>query len=73
MTASSFATMDEFYDVLKKEVYRSADVDDIIKPVFEPQQIGIRQLPRLTDAKLKEAGILQMGLREAILEVLGKL
>ena len=70
-SAPSFATMDLFYDELKKEVGHSADVDDIIKPVFETQHFGIRQLPNLTDAKLKEDGIIQRGLREAILTVLG--
>jgi hypothetical protein len=40
--------------------------------IFEEQDIEVGVLDRLTDEKLKEDGLKQGGLREAVLAVLGK-
>ena len=68
----AFANMEDFYEVLQKD--QGLDGDDIknIEGVFEKEKIKVKQLLRLTDEKLKEAGVSQIGLREAILAVLGK-
>jgi hypothetical protein len=70
--AKSFVSIDDFYDALLKDEGLDGDDIAIVKGVFQKEKIKIKQLPRFTDEKLKEAGITQIGLREAILAVLGK-
>jgi hypothetical protein len=64
--------MEQFYTELRKEVEYPDDVESLIIPAFNTQRIGTRQLSSLTDTKLEKMGIKQLGLREAILKVLGK-
>ena len=66
-----FGDMDEFYEALRERGRSDAHIQ-IIKKKFEDQLIEASELPRLNDEKLKEIEITQMGLREAILAVLGK-
>jgi hypothetical protein len=68
----SFTTLEEFYTKLRKEVDYPDAIDTFVKPAFNAQLIGTRQLSDLTDTKLEKMGITQLGLREAILKVLGK-
>jgi hypothetical protein len=72
---AKFNTMDEFFDKLMTE--QELDDDDIqtIKDCFGKQKIKLRQLLAtgelaFTDAKLKDYGITQGGLRTAILAVI---
>ncbi|KAI3658405.1 hypothetical protein MP638_001405 [Amoeboaphelidium occidentale] len=66
-----FATMQEFYGAL-----RSVDCDDddikLIDEVFKEQRIKVSVLSSLTYYDLKDYGVQQLGLRKAILKVLGK-
>ena len=66
-----FETIEAFYKALKNE---DLDEDEIqeIRSVFIQQKIKSKHLPRLNDEKLEKYGIIQGGLREAILSVLGK-
>jgi hypothetical protein len=66
--------MDEFYDALAGELDEEFRQEflPIVRGVFREQGICAKQLHRLTDEKLEKAGIAQIGLREAILVVLGK-
>jgi len=41
-----------------------------VKAIIEGQEILRKQLSTLTDAKLKEDGLTQRGLREAVLSVI---
>jgi hypothetical protein len=66
-----FATMEEFYEALRERGRSDAHIQ-IIKKVFEYQLIKIKQLPRLTDEDLEKAGLKQLGLRKAVLALLGK-
>jgi hypothetical protein len=63
--------MEEFFAALRA---RGCDDEDIgiISDVFQKQRIKVGVLHRLTDEKLKEDGLTQRGLREAVLAVLGK-
>ena len=69
--------MKEFFEKLKTE--EELDVDDIklIADIFATQKIKFRNLMAqgelgLTDGKLKEVGISQLGLRTSILELVKK-
>ena len=64
--------MDEFYKALIKDEKLENDEIEEIKMVFNDQRIKVHHLPRMTNEKLKEAGIVQLGLRESILTLLGK-
>ncbi|KAJ2994323.1 hypothetical protein HDV02_001677 [Globomyces sp. JEL0801] len=68
----TFTTMEQFYAELRKEVEIPDAVETFVIPVFNAQLIGSRQLSSITDAKLEKYGIIQGGLRDAILKVLGK-
>jgi hypothetical protein len=68
----SFTSMEEFYTKLRKEVDYPDAIDTFVKPAFNAQLIGTRQLSDLTDTDVQEYGITQGGLRKAILKVLGK-
>ena len=64
--------MDGFYEVLQKAKGLDERQIGIIQDMFEKEEIGFEQLPRLTNEKLKEDGLTQRGLWEAILSILGK-
>ncbi|KAI3655550.1 hypothetical protein MP638_006452 [Amoeboaphelidium occidentale] len=70
----TFKTMDEFYEALQNELDDEfkEELVTTAKKVFREQGIGLKQVPTLTNEKLKEYGLKQGGLREAILKVLGK-
>ncbi|KAI3655879.1 hypothetical protein MP638_004167 [Amoeboaphelidium occidentale] len=72
--AISFQTMDEFYEALQNELDDEfkEELVTTAKKVFREQGIGLKQVPTLTNEELKEFGLKQGGLREAILKVLGK-
>jgi hypothetical protein len=70
-SVSSFSNMDEFYRKLGAKGCTEDDIG-IIRNAFDGERIRVGALPRLTDDKLKEYGLKQGGLREAILAVLGK-
>jgi hypothetical protein len=63
--------MDDFYAALKEFGLDDEQVE-FIRTVFNEQKIMSQTLPRLTNESLREYGIKQGGLREAILAVLGK-
>lgn len=67
---SNFTTMDEFYNALRDKG-RPEEQIAIIKQVFKEQLMEAADLPHLTDNDFKEIGM-PMGLRKAILAVLGK-
>jgi hypothetical protein len=63
--------MEDFYAALEKFGLEADDIA-VIRAVFVEQRIKFWTLASLTDEKLKEAGIKQLGLREAILAFVGK-
>jgi hypothetical protein len=70
-----FSTLEEFYKALKDE--EGFEVEDVVlvKDVFVKQKLKFKQLMEtgnlaMTDEKLKEVGITQMGLRTAILSLI---
>ncbi|EGF76381.1 expressed protein [Batrachochytrium dendrobatidis JAM81] len=70
-----FTTMEEFFGRLKTEEDLDDEEIDIIKDCFTKQKLKIKQLMAtgdlaMTDEKLKEIGISQLGLRTAILAVI---
>ena len=69
--AKTFTSMEEFYEALRAVGLNEGQMKKIHN-VFEEHDIISTVLPRLTDEKLKEDGLTQIGLREAILAVLGK-
>ena len=70
--ARAFASMEEFHEALKSEEGLDDRQLSIIQAALKKEEIGFKQLPRLTDEKLEKYGLKQGGLREAILAVLGK-
>jgi hypothetical protein len=58
-----------YYDALIEYGLNVIQIDKI-KVLFEGQDILIKQLTTLTDAKLKEVGLTQLGLRLAVLSVI---
>lgn len=65
-----FQSMDDFYKALEAIVGWENEDTETVKNMFEVQRIKLPQLATLTDAKLKEAGLIQLGLREAVLSVI---
>ena len=65
-----FESMDDFYKALQAIIDWEKQDTEIVKNVFEAQRIKLFQLTALTDAKLKEDGLTQRGLREAVLSVI---
>ena len=64
-----FQTMDDFYGALK--IYgKNDDQIEKIKRVLVEQEIDVMELSALTDAKLEKCGLIQGGLREAVLSVI---
>jgi hypothetical protein len=75
VSAGSFASMEEFYTALEQKLTNLSKKKkqmETIKKIFDEQDIEVGVLSRLTDGKLKEAGLVQIGLREAVLAVIGK-
>ncbi|KAI3632613.1 hypothetical protein MIR68_009719 [Amoeboaphelidium protococcarum] len=68
---NKFGDMNEFYEALSARGKDARQIG-IIRTVFEAQEIGVDELLDLTDGELKEVGVTQLGLRIAILAVLGK-
>jgi hypothetical protein len=68
----NFVDMNGFYAALKDKENLDEEEILIIQTEFLKQRIKFNTLSRLTDEILKEDGITQRGLREAILNVLGK-
>jgi len=64
-----FESMDDFYKALK-EYGLDEKQKDKVKAIIEGQEILLKQIDNLTDAKLKEYGLTQGGLREAVLSVI---
>jgi hypothetical protein len=67
--------MEEFFEKLKIQESKSDEQVKKVRDVFSEQDIEFKQLMEtdelaLTDAKLKEYGITQGGLRTAILAVI---
>jgi hypothetical protein len=65
-----FESMDEFYKALESIVGWEMEDTEIVKRVFGVQRIKLPQLITLTDAKLEKYGLIQGGLREAVLSVI---
>jgi hypothetical protein len=65
-----FVSMQDFYKSLEAIVGWEKEDTEIVKKVFGVQRIKLSQITTLTDAKLKEAGLTQLGLREAVLSVI---
>ena len=65
-----FESMDDFYKSLEAIGGWEKEDTEIVKKVFGVQRIKLSQITTLTDAKLKEAGLTQLGLREAVLSVI---
>jgi hypothetical protein len=71
-TSCKFKSMDSFYEALKQiEDWEDIDTEAVMN-VFKEQRVKLSQLSSLTDAKLKEYGLVQGGLREAVLSVIEK-
>ncbi|KAI8909823.1 hypothetical protein EDD86DRAFT_206323 [Gorgonomyces haynaldii] len=67
--SGKFATLDEFYEALR-HAGLSEDVLGHISQVFSQQSILPVHLKKLNDRKLKDLGIVQLGVRETILFVI---
>jgi hypothetical protein len=65
-----FESMDDFYNALETTPNWKSEYSEIFRGVFERQLVMPHQLATLTDAKLKEDGLTQRGLREAVLSVI---
>jgi len=65
-----FESMDYFYKSLEAIVGWEKEDTEIVKKVFGVQRIKLSQITTLTDSKLKEDGLTQRGLREAVLSVI---
>jgi SAM domain (Sterile alpha motif) len=66
--------MDGFYAALSKFLRTESNPMqmELVRKAFDVHGIEFKILYRLTSQKLAECGIKQVGLREAILAVLGK-
>ncbi len=63
--------MEQFYTALQQIGVSNNGISSISK-IFATEEIIPSVLSSLTDAKLEKMGIKQLGLREAILKVVGK-
>ncbi|KAI8901313.1 hypothetical protein BC833DRAFT_578228 [Globomyces pollinis-pini] len=64
-----FTSMGNFYMALK-EYGLDEKQKDKVKAILESQEILLKQLTTLTDSKLEKYGLIQGGLREAVLSVI---
>ncbi len=67
--------MKAFYKALESKLTnpsKKAQQLALVQQKFDEQDIEADHLPRLTDEKLEKYGIVQGGLRESILSLLGK-
>ncbi|KAJ3371319.1 hypothetical protein HDU91_005346 [Kappamyces sp. JEL0680] len=69
--ALHYATMDEFYTALLDTGLNEDEVR-IVKGIFSINIIKPFHLHRLSDKKLKDMGIAQLGLRESVLVLIGQ-
>jgi hypothetical protein len=65
-----FESMDHFYKSLDAIAGWEKEDTEIVKKVFGVQRIKLSQITTLTDAKLEKYGLIQGGLREAVLSVI---
>jgi hypothetical protein len=65
-----FQSMDDFYKALESIFGWEREDTEIVETVFGLQRIKLSQLTTLTDAKLEKYGLIQGGLREAVLSVI---
>lgn len=65
-SAFEFVDIDGFYDASKNQEDLEEEDIAIIKGIFTEHRIKFKTLCRLTDEKLKDSGILKLGLREAM-------
>jgi hypothetical protein len=65
-----FESMDDFYKAFESIVGWEKEDTEMVKKVFGVQRIKLSQLTSLTDAKLEKYGLIQGGLREAVLSVI---
>jgi predicted nucleotidyltransferase len=61
--------MDEFYNALKVLGLDEMTIE-MVRKVLVEQEIDVMQLGGLTDSNLKKDGLVQLGLRKAVLEVI---
>jgi hypothetical protein len=61
--------MDDFYMALKNYGKNDEQIE-IIRSVFVAQEIDVMELNSLTDGELKELGLIQYGLRKAVISVI---
>ena len=64
--------MQTFYTALENIGVGVNDITNIITPAFQTNRIIPGVLSTLTDAELERIGIAELGLRKAIIKVLGK-
>ena len=65
-----FTNMDEFYQTLSVDQELSQAQTAKIRKIFEDQEIGFKQLMNLTNDMLINIGLVQSGLRMAVLSVI---
>lgn len=65
-----FDTIDQFYNALKQIEDWEEEDTEIVKKIFKAERIKNSQLSFLTDEKLEKYGLMQGGLREAVLYVI---
>jgi hypothetical protein len=58
--------MEEFYSALLTNGLTKIQ-NDKVKTIFDAQELCVKQLSNLTDKKFKEDGLIERGLREAVL------
>jgi hypothetical protein len=66
----TISDMNQFFEVLKSIDGWEEEDSLIVEKVFKEQRIKFSQLSTLTDAKLEKYGLIQGGLREAVLSVI---
>lgn len=71
--APNFSSMDEFYEKVGSFYEEDkSEIINILKEALEKQGIGLKYLPLLTDERLKEFGVKQVGIHIAVRMVLGQ-
>ena len=63
--------MTSFFAALRTFGVDPNDIAEIIVPAFQNNRVRPSHLSKLTDTKLRDYGIVQGGLREDILSVIG--
>jgi hypothetical protein len=65
-----FKSMDAFYDALKDYGKNDVQIEKIKRVLLVEQDIDVTELSTLTDAELEKYGLIQGGLRKAVLSVI---